>query len=283
MKLSIVFPLMNQHPLARLAMEFATRNLSEGSDAELIIIDNASDIPFAEQILPPERQIIIRHDQSIGVYPTFWDALKVATGDVIAYFHSDTIVTEKDWDKRVLGVFETHPKIGMIGFIGSNEIDGSGGRGLGTCSNFQGDEYKVQDGMGGVKTWRGSKAEVHGARLYGLLPASVVDGCAMVFRRSVLEAIPQREAFPPHHFYDRLLSSEVRERGWTMATLGVEFDHISGQTVAHEPKYELMAQAWCEAHGIAKTHNWDDAVYHEAERQWLREYRDEKHLVPCKV
>lgn len=268
-------------------MDFAIKNLSEGSDAELVVIDNGSDIPFREFVLDEKMrgiaQTIIRHDQSIGVYPTFWDALSVAKGDVIAFFHSDTIVTEKNWDLRVLAAFNRDPQLGMVGFIGSNEIDAAGGRGLGTASNMQGDQYTSQDGLGGVKTWQGSKAEVHGARLTGEAPAAVVDGCAMIFRRSVLEGIQQRPNMGPHHFYDKLLSSEVREHGYRMLTLGVGFDHISGQTVAHEPKYELMAQAWCEAHGIAKTHNWDDAVYHESERVWLSEYRDAKHLVPCRV
>ena len=316
MKLSIVFPVMNQFPIARTAIGQAVSNLSGEIDSEVIVLDNGSEVPFLpygeksrdmklaikraynfsvknDTVAPPaEREATAtlktrRHEKSIGVYPTFWDSLKIATGDIIAFFHSDVMIAEKDWDKRVIAEFEKDPTLGMIGFIGSNEIDGSGGRGLGTTSNFQGNEYSDHDGLGNVKTWKGSPAHVHGKHSTGFSPASVVDGCVMIFRRSVLEGIKQRENFPPHHFYDRLLSCEVREHGFKMGVLGVAFDHISGQTVNQEPAYDDMARQWCEARGLSKekegVHNWDSVIYREAERQWLKEYRDDKKLVPCRV
>lgn len=289
MRLTIVFTVMNQFPLATLAIDHALDNLSPDADVELLVIDNGSDTPFEYKGIgrgisnmttargtKVEVQIL-RHEKSIGVYPTFWDGIH--TGDVIAFFHSDLVICEQDWDKRVLGAFESHPKLGLLGFIGSNEIDGSGGRGLGTMSNFQGNRY-----VSGDKSWSGSAASVHGKHVTEYYPAAVVDGCAMIFSHSAIEHdIQQRENFPPHHFYDKLISCEVREAGYEMAVLGIACDHISGQTVNQEGKYQDMAQDWCDAHGIAKTHNWDDAVYHESERQWLTEYRDTKHLIPCKV
>jgi hypothetical protein len=45
-----------------------------------------------------------------------------------------------------------------------------------------------------------------------------------------------------------------------------------------------MAEAWATRHGIEKHPNgWDSTLYTEAEKQWLKEYRDEKHIVPFKV
>jgi glycosyltransferase involved in cell wall biosynthesis len=283
-KLSIVFPVLNQIPLSRTAIGLARANLSAGSNAEIIIIDNGSDTPFAPQVLPAEQEIVIRHEDTIGVYPTFWDALTVATGDIIAYLHSDLIVAEKDWDKRVLKAFEDDSKLGMIGFIGSSEIDFAGGRGYKTTSNFQGGSYYDNDGLGHVKDWQGSPAHVHGFTNAGFTYAAVVDGCAMVFRRSVLESIPQRPDFPPHHFYDRLLSCEVRERGYKVGVLGIACDHISGQTVCNELQYHYFAKRWCEEHGVPIPEgNHDTALYKEAERQFLKEYRDEKPFVPSHV
>lgn len=290
MKLSVIFPVHNQFALSRVSVRQALQKLSGKHDVEFIILDNGSKEPFTytdpyEQ--PRDGHIefrILRSEQNIGVYPTFWWGLKEATGDVLAFLHSDLVVAEGGWDQRVLGAFMADPKLGMLGFIGSNEIDGSGGRGLGTCSNFQGGMYVIQSDNG-VTSWTGSPAEPHGRRIVGMEPAAVEDGCAMVFRRSCLEAIAPRADFPPHHFYDRLLSCEVREKGWTMATLGIGCDHISGQTVNQEKGYDDMAREWCEAHGLTMdgVHNWDSVVYREAERQWLKEYRDEKHLVPCRV
>lgn len=281
MKLAVVFPVLNQFPLAQVAIKYAMGNAVENPD--LVIIDNGSDEPF----LPAGvvTRIPVRHEESIGVYPTFWDALKHTDADVLAFFHSDLIVCEDGWDLRVMAMFKADPNLGLLGFIGSNEIDAAGGRGLGTTSNFQGRMYGDER-----RTWTGSPARVHGKESGGFSPAAVVDGCAMIFRREVLEKIKQRPDFPPHHFYDRLLSSEVREKGWTMGVLGIACDHISGQTVNQEQKYADFAENWCRAHlpesafvGNPPNYSWDMTVYAEAERQWLREYRDEKHLVPCRV
>ncbi len=283
MKLSVVFPVFNQHELATAAIDVAIHNLSREHEVEFVILDNGSNEPFDYQIvldpIYPKLFLsykLVRSEKNIGVYPTFWLGLKEATGDVLAFLHSDVMVAERGWDKRVIEAFKADPKLGLVGFIGSNEIDGSGGRGLGTASNFMGGTYG---------RWTGSSAEVHGRRLTGMEPAAVVDGCVMVFRRICLETIPERKDFPPHHFYDRLLSCEVREKGWTMATLGVGFDHISGQTVNQEQGYSTMAEEWCVARGLKMEpyHNWDTVVYKEAESRWLGEYRDSKHLVPCKV
>jgi len=303
MKLSVIFPVFNQFDLATAAIDIAIHNLSGEREVEFVILDNGSKEPFqynlanhwnmADTLVTDDESEdksgwnlkIVRSEKNIGVYPTFWWGIREATGDVPAFFHSDLMIAEAGWDKRVLEAFEGNPKLGMVGFVGSNEIDGSGGRGLGTCSNFLGLEYKHKTETGEEKVWCGSAAEIHGRRLTGLESAAVEDGCAMIFRRTCLETIPQRPDFPPHHFYDRLLSCEVRERGWEVATLGVGCDHISGQTVNQEQGYQDMAKEWAEAHGLSlgTNHNWDSVVYESAGRQWLTEYKDQKGLVPCCV
>lgn len=292
MKLAVVIPVLNQFPLAQCVIDFVANNLQEPAD--LIILDNASDKPFEYNIDHLSKVLtkkIIRLEHNIGVYPTFWEALKYTNADVLAFFHSDLFVNELGWDKRVLSVFESHPKLGLVGFIGSNEIDSSGGRGLGTTSNFMGDTYKRHSAEGVEKSWTGSPADAHGKRNTGLSHASVVDGCSMIFRREVLEKIKQRENFPPHHFYDRMLSCETREAGYDVGVLGIGCDHISGQTVNQENSYKIMAAKWLGENNIGLNRdpnqqfmeNPDMLIYREAERQWLYEYRDVKHLVPCRI
>ena len=176
-----------------------------------------------------------------------------------------------------------------MGFIGSDTIDIQGGRGYGTTSNFQGNVTKYQDRHGNKKEWKGSPASKHGLVSMGFSSAAVVDGCAMIFRREVLEKIKERKDFPPHHFYDRLLSCETREAGYEVGVLGIGCDHINGQTANQEPAYHTFAERWATAHRLEPTinsegkPNWDNTIYKEAEKQWLTEYRDQKHLVPCKV
>jgi hypothetical protein len=270
MKLAIIFPVLNQHTLAHAAIVTAMANVSSTENVELIVIDNASDEPFTG------HNKIVRLEKNIGVYPIFWEALKHTDADVLAFFHSDLFVAEKGFDTRIIEAFKQMINLGLLGFIGSNQIDSSGGRGLGTTSNFQGSEYEMNG-----KIWHGSPALVHGKAYSGYSKAAVVDGCAMIFRRTTLEDIKQRENFPPHHFYDRLLSCEVRELGYEVGVLGIACDHISGQTVNQESAYHRMANEWIKEHmdGML-TDSPDMIVYVEAERQWLEEYRDIKKLVP---
>lgn len=301
MKLAVVFPVMNQHDLAKTAVDFAASYMERAGD--VLVLDNASDPEFTypqfvaqlkemsivndkvdgQSVEPGRTRInIARFNKNIGVYPTFWEALKHTDADVLAFLHSDLIICEKGYDQRILRAFEENPKIGLIGFIGSDEIDPAGGRGGGTTSNFQDSVHMRKKADGENKVWRGSPAEAHGKRYSGYTPAAVVDGCAMVFRREVLEKIKQRADFPPHHFYDRLLSCETREAGYEVGVMGIGCDHISGQTANTQPDY---GREWAEAHGLTKPdgETWDRVIYLEAERQWLSEYRDTKQFIPCKV
>lgn len=275
MKMTVVFPVLNQHPLARNAIAAAIENLSGKHEVNIAVLDCGSDEEF--QFLYDHPHTITRMENE-GVYPLFWHGLNAGLArdsEIVAFFHSDLFIVERNWDERVISLFESNERIGLVGFIGSDEIDSSGGRGSGTTSNFQGRDYG---------DWKGSPASVHGRTYEGFTRAAVVDGCAMIFRRSVLKQIQQRKDFPPHHFYDRLLSCEVREHGFEVYVLGIACDHISGQTVNQEKKYDDMARTWAEAHGFTMegVHNWDSVLYREAERQWLTEYR-EKGLVPAKV
>lgn len=289
MKLTVIFSVFNQHPLATLAIAKTLEN-AELHDTNILVLDNGSAVPFVvgDEYIASKTKVV-RAEKNIGVYPIFWEALKYIDQDteIVAFLHSDLIVAEKGWDKRVIEAFESNSRLALIGFVGSNEIDYNGGRGLGTTSNFQGGTYSEEtnpEDNPEPKTWISSPAEAHGKRNVGISKAAVVDGCAMIFRREVLESIDQRPDYPPHHFYDRLLSCEVQERGWEVAVLGIACDHISGQTVNQEQGYHDLAKEWCQSHlMIATDNNWDAAVYDEAGRQWITEYRGIKHMVPRKV
>ena len=125
-------------------------------------------------------------------------------------------------------------------------------------SNFQGKEG-------------GSPAECHGARITDLRAAFVVDGCAMVFRREALsQALEVAGDFPPHHFYDRLLSLVMYELGWRTAVLGIACDHLSGQTANTQGGWVDTAMDWCRQQGLPADGDWDHAVYLAAERSFLR-------------
>lgn len=275
MSLSIVIPFVDNYPLVRAVIGSLAENLAL-PDTKIIALDNGS--AEAAREFPGAR--LARLPENIGNYPVFHHALSLAgpQADLVAVFHSDLFVHERGFDRRITDTFACYPQLGLLGFVGSAEIDNEGGRGLGTVSNFQG-RTVTNNGH----AWTGSPAEAHGRRSSGLERAAVVDGCAMVFRRPVLETIPLCPAFPPHHFYDRLLSCQVIERGHLVAVLGVACDHISGQT-ASAASYRDLARRWCREHlGSDDITNLDEEIYLQAESRWLREYRDMKGIVPVRL
>jgi glycosyltransferase involved in cell wall biosynthesis len=297
MKLSVIISVHNQWPLAISCYNETRKNTC--GDVEFIIIDNGSNLPIIQQQFPGAK--IIRNEQNIGVYPTFKQGFEVATGNVLAFFHSDVVVWEDKWDMGVIEAFDQIPKLGLVGFVGSSEIDFNGGRGGGTASNFQGrvlgQTIDIKQGL--PLNWIGSPAEVHGRRIDNYMKSAVVDGCVMIISREAWNKIGYRENFPMHHFYDRLISTQMLEAGFEVGTLGVEFDHISGQTVNVEKGYQVTAYKWLVEKGYLntdldpqnpsfqvsfdETHNYDPDIYQIAEKMWLSEYRDTKHIVPIKV
>jgi GT2 family glycosyltransferase len=256
MNMLVIIPVHNQLEITKTCL--AHLEHSERGLYQILIFDNGSKDPIDYGTVVPEYYE--RRDENIGVYPVFGEVLKderLKDYEILAFLHNDLYVYDEKWASRVIEAFERDPLLGIVGFIGSNEIDSNGGRGLGTMSNFQG---KV-----------GGRAEVHGRRIAGLEPAAVVDGCAMIFRRKCLEEIYDPE-FPPHHFYDRLFSLEALTRGYRLAVLGVACDHVSGQTANQEQGWHDAARRWCEHRGVPiPDGNADLGVYKEAERRFLAE------------
>lgn len=295
MKLTVVFTVLGQHDIATLAIRNALECL-EDQETNIVVVDNGGDYEFPDQNDRVTVERAMDHDPAryinMGVYPVFkyaMDSLPTVDGDVVAFFHSDLIVVEHGFDVSILHSFRAHPDLGLLGFVGSNEIDSNGGRGGGTTSNFQGGEYYGYSRDGGeAGHWVGSVAEAHGRRDAGYTNAAVVDGCAMIIRRDAWKKIGFRDKFPPHHFYDRLISTQMLEAGYRVAVLGIECDHLGGQTVSREQRYPDMAREWCERNVspqffVGSPTSWDMTVYREAEKQWLMEYRDRKHMVPTRV
>lgn len=298
LNLTVVVPFYNQPELTTQALKFLVDNKTN-PETKIVAFDNGSD----KDIEIPEGVEYMHVESNICNYPVFKELTTIAKTSVIAVFHSDLFVYERGYDDKILQTFDENQQLGLVGFVGSNEIDGNGGRGSGTMSNFMG--LGVKDDGGIVINpsqawdpwtanpmpeipvkWRGSKAEIHGRRETNFARAAVVDGCSMIFRRKALEEIGHRDNFPIHHFYDRLMSCMMLEKGWQVGVLGIQFDHISGQTANQEQGYHEIAQMWCEAHGLTKRTpdmSWDNVLYLEAERQFLTEYRDQKHLIPIKV
>lgn len=211
--------------------------------------------------------------------------------DVVAFVHCDLFIRELGWDKRVLEAFDADPLLALVGFVGSNEMDELGGRGTGTCLNYQGHYY---EGFGQF-----CAAEVHGRRETGLVPAANLDHCSLVFRSSYLEQL-RDVPFCPTHFYDRALAAECNYRGWHVATLGIAIDHGSGGTAGGIVSQERLLCRWLDEQGLpyqkqtnvpvvndnpalmlpTNLERPDVVGYRVSEARFHQRYRDELRMVP---
>lgn len=152
--------------------------------APIWVLDNGSQQDMRGLGVP-----IVKLLDNIGNYRGFVEALHFAEAmnqEIVAVLHSDFYIWERGWDRRVEEAFSGDPLLGLVGFAASHQVDGSGGRGLGTVTNYQ----------GRAPRWS-SKAEVHGRRFTGFMAAAQVDGCSMVFRTETLRSIGLRSDFPP--------------------------------------------------------------------------------------
>lgn len=273
MKLSVIYSVLNTSEMINAVVAETMSHSVLGDDVEFFVIDNGSDEPVK---ISDSKVRVFRNDYNSGNYPIFEEGLRISKGEIIAYLHSDFIIWEDGWDERLYQHFNDQ-KVGLIGFIGSNEIGADGGRGLGTRSNFQGKE-KGQ--------WKGSPAKDHGSQSDKYSRVAVVDGCSMIFRRSALEKIGFREDFGLHHFYDKLMSCQMLEAEYEVGVLGIECDHFSGQTANSDITYRKTIREWAIKKRLAPGGlgmDWDKFVYDYSENYWLSEYRDKKHFIPLSV
>lgn len=294
MRITVVIPTINQFSLLRKNLELLTQNNSP-EDFDILVVDNNSDEEFHIDL---PNVSVLRLNETIGTYPLYHFVLENTQSDILAFFHSDFFITDKTWHRQVESLFKSTPNLGILGFIGSNEMDQFGGRGMGTCSNFQGGDYGE---------WKGSEAKIHGQSIPNQFRSAVnLDGCSMIFRRECLASLPFKEDFPPMHHYDRLFCCQALENNWKIGVLGIACDHISGRTMGEE-KYNKLCIDWANTHlGITKpeewmdknfnwlndsdnpsrnnkVNDWNSVIYFEAEKQFLKEWRKDKKFIPRRI
>ena len=147
-------------------------------------------------------------------------ATRSSHADILAFFHSDLIIHEDDWDLRVLKCFED-PDVAVAGFGGA-------------LRHGHPDLYRTpydyrqlaRDG------WLSnlSDAEVHGTRETGVREVAVVDSFSIIIRRSFLTRVggwPVGE-YPPSHVSDYWACCMAHKLGLKVMAIGVSCTHASG-------------------------------------------------------
>jgi hypothetical protein len=270
-------PVVDNHKLTQECLKSLVETVMHPWNFCVVLFDNGSEEPygvheFADTL--PFKVKIERSERNRGYYRTITDLAAYATqADIVALCHNDLYFYEKGWDVRLQNIFaqQSNNGLGMVGFCGSNEIDDRGGRGGGTMVNFRGE--------------RGALTEHTGRRVTGLEPAITFDSLFLAIRRSLVPLLKVDDNIQLNHFGDRIWPLRLIERGIWCAVLGVEVDHMGGQTVVGVQRIEEDSRRWCEEHGVPIPAGMQagTAVYLYAERLYLSEYRDQKHLLPARM
>ena len=132
MRLVLGIPVVNQVALTTECVESIVGTVSSPSDFFCVTIDNGSTPAY-------QGNLVIRNEVNRGYYyplKQLYDTFPEA--DLIALVHNDVLFYERGWDMRLRASFIKDPKLGLVGFAGSAQIDAAGGRGTGTMMNFRG-------------------------------------------------------------------------------------------------------------------------------------------------
>lgn len=263
----LVVPCFENHELT--AQMVASLAETVRGDFTLVIVDNASPTPYrTEDYAAPFQIKVIRNRRNEG---NFWPLRQGADSDphqtIVALAHNDLIYYEVGWDLRVEQAFHDEPRLGMLGFAGSDEI-GADGKRASTMSNLRG-------------TRGHASAEAIGTRITDLHPAVAVDGLFMAFRRRVLSHLTLAPSMPPAHYFDFIWGAQVIRAGWRLATLGIECDHVGWSTeVKLASALDAEWRGWCIEHGYDPGADPMAVIRAVGERdwQWLR-----GRFWPCRI
>jgi hypothetical protein len=213
-------------------------------------VNNGSDLGPENDLAEKRADCYMAYPDNVGIIQVFADVFSrqhESNGAIVGFIHSDLLIHEPEWDRKIKEAFAEHPKLGILGFLGGQGVAPDGGR------------IRVMSKMLG-KEWGGCEcheltASHHGELMESFAFGAVLDGCAMFFRQSCAKDLLENTnaldpSFRPlHHWYDRNLSLFAIDRGWQVGILGIGFDHFSGATANVSDKYGDSVKKWAEDTG----------------------------------
>lgn len=266
-------PVLEKKELTAEFVQSIVDTIANPADFHLVIIDNNSEDAYdAADYIVPFKLTVKRYDVNMGFYYPLLDLYnEYGNSDQIGLCHNDIFFYEKGWDTRLKNAFISDAKLDLIGLCGSWVVDIHGGRGVGTTSNFKG----IKGAQAGLKS-------------DSLEPAILLDSLFMMFRTPAIPDLEIDENITPCHFYDKIWSMRMVEKGHHVAVLGIEIDHMGG-TTSCSPRYQEDAKRWCKEHGFELekqedgSESGDLTLYHVGERRFLQEFREEKKIIPSTI
>ncbi len=270
----LYIPVLDMHDLTRTCLEHVAATVADKENFRVVIVDNSSQPVYTPSIYNDLglNLSVIRNEVNRGMFFPLRQVHNLFPDeDIIGCIHNDVMVYETDWDLRVKKAFAEDTQLALLGFCGSSEVDNLGGRG--------GDTKCFFDGRAG------QKQENTGRRISGLEPAAILDSLAMMFRASVILSLELKTSDPLYHFWDKVLPMKLIDRGLHVAVLGIQIDHMGGQTaVGKGDRFEPHALQWCKEQGVdfGPSINGGHGMYLEAEKRMF-EFGAPRGLIPCKV
>jgi hypothetical protein len=268
----IVIPAQDGHNLTKLAVASMNHTVRDHgvSNFEVLIIDNDSEIPYTREEFGDLRfpLKVLNNRFNTGYY----EPLVIARDwypdqELIGLMHNDMVIYEDAWNLRLEEAFYFDDNLKLVGFCGSNEVDERGGRGSGTVVNFRGAP--------------GYQPSTTGLRKRELTPAACLDSMFMMFTDDAIELLNEDwDRLPLAHFYDRIWPLRLIEKGFHVATLGVEIDHMGGMTTVGNVRYRDDCIRWLKDQNIP-FENPETEMYLEAERRYFSEFKGR--IFPCRI
>lgn len=168
----------------------------------------------------PHHYVVANED----VLVAYQEAFQNTTEPILGMVHDDVIIYGEAWDERVLREFDDQ-SVGLVG-LGGARRHGS--------ANLYSAPYELSQlgRFGFLSNMR--NAEAHGERFAGECDVAVLDGFALIVRRSILERAGGWPLSTPINYfcYDYWLCCEARRQGYRIRLVGVDCEHLSGRTAS---------------------------------------------------
>lgn len=233
--MSIVIPTYNTEEMTERCCGAVLESMP--ADAELIVVDDASNDGTTTRLARLARLRLIRLEQNLGFAGAANRGVDASTGDLVLLLNSDALV-HGDALTRIVAAFERDGRLGVASAQLLSE-DGT--------MQWTGGAFPTLPWILAVVSGLGSLVRKLRPRGSRGLDADVdwVSGAAMAFRRSVWrDAGPLDEAFA---FYaqDVEFCWRARQRGWDVRILGdAHVTHRRGATIASSALQYDPAKLW---------------------------------------
>jgi len=194
----------------------------------------------------PPMEVYEQHntkENNLGVVGSYQELYKQSKEEVLVFAHDDVTMRERGWNERVLKEFEDE-RVAVAGFGGA-EWHGT--------DDLYKRPYQLSNLRRGGYGSNVDDAEQHGERFTGAKDVAVLDGFALIIRRSFLDRIGGWkiliDAGIDFIAYDYVICALARRYGYKIRLIGVRCHHIGGGTsvkmnVDRQAEYD-RSHRWC--------------------------------------